>query len=657
MRKKGKQTVYFRLHRVIRKGMWKVLSSAFGRVLMVLLVIAFAVWGVGDVFRRGLGSSAVATVGKESISEQDLQNAVRSETSRMQTLYGDVTPEMLASLDIERGILSGLINRSLLAQAAKGMGMEVSDAMVAEQIRRFPAFQNREGAFDPALFQQYLHATGLNEKHFIASLRTDYAIDLLIGALTVESITPSHTIHMLSVFEEEARQADILLLPAQAVKQVPEPSDAELIRFYEGEKSLFSAPEYREISYLFLRQKDAEKHVSITEEKLKAAYEERYAGHEKPEERELQQIAIGGKTQAQEIYSQLKKGKDFTAVAKEKARLKAADLAMGKRTRDDLETAKILAKEAIDSVFSLREGEFTAPIQTDLGWHIFRVVHIVPAQAYTFESVKNQLSATLLAELKEDALYALANRLEDDLAGGGTLEETAAALGLEVKKAGPFDANGKDQQNTHVPSLPAYESFLGTAFAAPEGGISELVHLKKEDAYYILRADKVIPPREKALDEVRGTAVREWKKRKQAEMLYTLAKETSETLRKKQKAGQDAFEATAQSMNATVTKSVTVKRPSVDVSEKAPAGIVAALFTLQPGEITESFKDEKGGYAIARLNTVIPPSPEMLKKREDTVRDRVRRSFQDDMLQQLVTYLPEQYPVEVRYKPASVPQQ
>lgn len=637
--------------------MWKILSNAIGRVLLIVLVAAFAVWGIGDVFRGGLIGSSAAKVGKESISNQELEHAVRAETSRLQSMYGGIAPEILASLHIERNVLSGLINRSLLSQAAEDMGVIVGDATVGEQIRHFPAFQNKEGVFDETLFKYYLRANGMSEKSFVAGLRTDYAIDLLIQGLAAEAIVPAQEIAMLAVYEEESRQADMFTLPSDYVKKVPEPSDAELIQFYENEKSLFSAPEYREITYLVLQRKDAEEHVSVTEEQLKQEFETRYAGHEEPENRELQQIVVEKETLAKEIAGLLKAGKDFAAVAKEKAGISAKDLTMGEVTRSDLETGGILPKESIDAIFGLKKDAFTNPVRTDLGWHIFRVANITPAQAYTFEGVRKKLNEELLIEQKEEALYTLAGRLEDDLAAGNALEETAANLGISLKKAGPLDAKGNDRQNAPISSLPPYEGFLNTAFSVTAGETSELKNVKEEDAYYIVRADSVTPAREKALDEVRGNVVKEWKKRKQAEQLYTLAKETAERMQKKQKEGKDTFEATARTLGVKVVKALTLKRPAVEPSEKAPAGLGAALFKLKPGEITDTFEDERGGYAIARLNTITLPGENMLKKREENIRDRFRQSFQDDMLQQLLLYLHGQYPVEVTYTPRADQQQ
>ena len=46
-------------------------------ILMGLLIVAFAIWGIGDMF-RGLVSDKVAEVGSPSITAQEFQNGCRT---------------------------------------------------------------------------------------------------------------------------------------------------------------------------------------------------------------------------------------------------------------------------------------------------------------------------------------------------------------------------------------------------------------------------------------------------------------------------------------------------------------------------------------------------------------------------------------------------
>src|SRR3546814_13451232 len=67
----------------------KSASSIVIKVLFLLLVVSFAIWGIGDMFHFGGGSDTAAEVGDREISGTELSNAFRQELNRLRPLNID----------------------------------------------------------------------------------------------------------------------------------------------------------------------------------------------------------------------------------------------------------------------------------------------------------------------------------------------------------------------------------------------------------------------------------------------------------------------------------------------------------------------------------------------------------------------------------------
>ena len=75
------------------------LGKAIVAVLFSFLIISFAVWGIGDIF-RGAVRTEVATVGGTSISADAFRNAYQNEVQRLaRQSRQSISPEHGLSID------------------------------------------------------------------------------------------------------------------------------------------------------------------------------------------------------------------------------------------------------------------------------------------------------------------------------------------------------------------------------------------------------------------------------------------------------------------------------------------------------------------------------------------------------------------------------
>ena len=105
------------------------LGTWFARILFGILVVAFSIWGIGDVLRQ-LGSETwVAKVGDRAIEPPELQQAYQQQLNQITRMLGgrvDPTPEM------KRGVLGQaldqIIKRTALTQELNRMHLVVPES-------------------------------------------------------------------------------------------------------------------------------------------------------------------------------------------------------------------------------------------------------------------------------------------------------------------------------------------------------------------------------------------------------------------------------------------------------------------------------------------------------------------------------------------------
>ncbi|MGQ3029341.1 MAG: SurA N-terminal domain-containing protein, partial [Ferrovibrionaceae bacterium] len=111
------------------------------RVLMLLLILSFGVWGIGD-YIRPKPDTVAASVGKVEISDMAFRDQYRFQLNAMQRqMGGALSPELAKQFGVPDRVLNEMIDQALFDQEAKRLGLNVSDTAVASQIRDMPAFR------------------------------------------------------------------------------------------------------------------------------------------------------------------------------------------------------------------------------------------------------------------------------------------------------------------------------------------------------------------------------------------------------------------------------------------------------------------------------------------------------------------------------------
>jgi peptidyl-prolyl cis-trans isomerase D len=603
------------------------------KVLFGLLILSFGVWGIGDIFRNHGTDTTVATVGGQSIPAEDLQNALRPVLDRLSVRFGGaVTMEQAKQLGVVDDALRQLIDRSLGDQEARRLRLDVSDEVIRDEIVANPNFRRSDGRFDRNLFGQVLAANHLTEDQFVAMLRRDVPRADLFQAVMAGAAAPPELVDTLYRYRNEKRIADIVALPAAAAADPGQPSEADLEAFYKAHPDLFRAPEYRGFTVASLTPDDLAKGIEVPEAKLKKTYDQRRDEFELPERRQVQQILTASEDKAKAAEAALGAGKDWREVA----------TTIAGDTPDSLDLGLLKPQDLPDQlskpVFALALDKPSEPIHTALGWHILRVVKIVPASTESFAAAKPRLEKEVAHDEAVDRVYTVANSADDALAGGAALAEVAAKFKLKTTVVAAADEGGRDPQGKPV-SLPvAPAQIVKLAFATDQGQTSRVTETK-DNAVFAVHVDKITTPHVKPLAEVRQQAVAAWQAERKraavAKKAEQLAKAIGPTTKLAALAAQKGLKAT--------TSPPLLRNPTRD--QTVPAALVARLFAAKLGGAV-TLADDTGAY-VAQLDKIEDArSPSATETKDLSL--ELTQAMQADIGAEFTEALRARFPVEIR---------
>ncbi len=602
-------------------------------VMFGMLIISFAIWGIGPIFNRGIRAQYVAEVGSQRIMPQEFQDQYRRELRRLQTmLQTEVTAERARELGLPQRVLREMISRVLFDLAAREAGVAVNDAVVRQAIFDNVSFHNAEGKFDRGVFQTLLNNAGYSEERFVALTRQDIVRNQVTEAITAGGAVPQVLLDDLYRYRNERRTAETVLVSAAAMTDIPTPSDADLEAYHKDHAEVFTAPEYRAVTAVMMTPADLAPRMSVSEDKLKDEYEARLADFKIPEERTLRQIILKDEAAAKDAAARIAKGESFDKVADELTGKPPLDLGTVKQ-------ADVPMPELAAAAFQAPEGGVTEPVQTPLGWHIAEVVKIIPGHTESFEEAKGKLTHELQLREASDAIYDLGNKLQDALGGGASLEEAGKKLDLKVVKIAAVDGKGLSPEGKPVAGLPQGPKFLSTAFSTEPGRDSDL---REDDqgGFFLLHVDNVVPSQLRPLADVRDKVLAGW----QADARRKAAAKAAQAMVEKAESGAD-LAALAKESGASVTTTAPFTRTGQGASPALPPELVASLFVAKIGDVVSSPSPQ--GAVVAKLASVVPADAKADAAGIHQLEDQLHGTIDADLLNAFTEALRERYGVEI----------
>ena len=191
-------------------------GRTLGLILVGLLVISFAIWGIADIF-QGYGQRTLISVGDTELNTQDYLRAQQDVLRTMSQQAGrSLSLQEARAAGLDARVLERLIGGAAVDTHANHLGLGISDDALLAQIMKDPSFQGPDGKFNPLAFQSALRNLGMTEAGYLYSMREQNLRRQLLTTIGKVSKSPKALIDALNRFNEERRILNYVLVPVSA---------------------------------------------------------------------------------------------------------------------------------------------------------------------------------------------------------------------------------------------------------------------------------------------------------------------------------------------------------------------------------------------------------------------------------------------------------
>jgi peptidyl-prolyl cis-trans isomerase D len=568
------------------------------KVILGLIAITFALFGIDSYMKGDKSGGMVAEVGDAGISREELARDIQTQSDRMRETLGPAfDPAVTETADFRKKVLDSLIERKALLQDAQKLRFLAPDAYLASVLAQIPAFQ-QDGKFSQQRYEAVLRQNGRTPAQFENELRQSFMLETITSPASLAAFPSSTSVTQIARLVAQQREIAWTDLPASSVASQVKVTPADVERFYTEHKAEFTEPEQIRAEYLELDMAAVAAGIAVSDQAVADYYTSNAAQFGQPEQRSASHILIAvdrnadaatrakAKAKATELLQTLQKtpGRfaDLARTQSQDPGSAAQDGSLGSFSRG------MMVKPFEDAVFSMKLSEIRGPVETDFGYHVIRLDGIKPAKTAPLAEVR---TAVIEALRKQQAQKAFADQADSFgnlvYENADSLQPAATAAKLTIKQSGWMTIRNAPPPFNHAG--------LKDALFSPESIKSKQNTEAIEVQPGTLVAARVVdyrPARLRPLAEVSQTIEAQLHAEQNARLLSQKGEATIEALTKGRESGVNwsAFQ-------------VVGRQPSAALDS---AG-VKAVFRLNGDKLPAytGFSRPDGSYRIVRVTRVV----------------------------------------------------
>lgn len=408
-----------------------------GIVIVVLIGLPFALWGIQSYFEDG-GPRFAAKVNSSEITASEFE---RSVSIQRQTLLRQNDGKMPIEDNVLRErTLTQMINQRLLEDVTYESGYRISDAVLSERIKQIFTV---DGVFERERFEVSVASIGMSVPMYEHSLRNELRVQQMQSAIANSAFVTNKAVNKIAALSEQTRDVSVLTFNVDHFSTSTKASAEEIKQYYEANMQRFMLPETIKIDYVEITSDALAENIEIDEQQVQQMYDDYLARVLGREERKASHILIqaaddktAALTKIESLQAEIQQGADFTELAKQHSQ-DPGSAALGGSL--DWVALGEMVKPFENALFDMEKGASSEIVETQFGYHIIKLDDvrsetIVPlaVKRYEFEDeIKTDHAASMFYDISE-RLATLAFENPDDL--GVVVEE----LGLEIKTSEHF---------------------------------------------------------------------------------------------------------------------------------------------------------------------------------------------------------------------------
>lgn len=372
------------------------------KIILGLIVLSFAIWGVDWYFKGGGKEVAIAHVDSSPISRSEFFQALTNQKESLEESTGAKVD--VDNKDFRKEVLDQMINIRLLSAAAERVGMTVTDQQIGSMLHGIPVFQDN-GKFSEARLESWLRNRGMTRQGLVNMIRQDMLLRQLQFGYGEGAIVAAESAGQLAVLLGQQREVNEAIFDAKDFVQSVTPDDKAIEAEYQASQQDYAIPEQVRLQYLTLSADAIQQGISISDEAVRQYYESNRSRYQEPDQRQASHILIktdaaapaearqAAKAKVEQLLKELKQNPGRFA---DLARQHSQDAVSAAKGGDlGLFTRDMMVKPFADAVFGLKVGELSGVVQTEFGYHIIRLDGITPGKVLGFDAVKGEIGQEL----------------------------------------------------------------------------------------------------------------------------------------------------------------------------------------------------------------------------------------------------------------------
>ena len=604
-------------------------SGIAAKILLGIVVIVFGGFFGIEQYMNPKSETFVAKVDGKEISQDQFREAYNRYRSQMQQAFGaQFDAAAFDTPERKHQVLEQLINDQLLANANAKLGVMVPVSQIREAIEAIPAFQT-DGKFDADVYRMRLQAAGRTAESFQDDVIKDLATRQLPSDLAQSNVVTNAEIDSYLKLRDQTRDFSYIKLDKPAADAI-KIADADIEKFYKDHAAEFMTPEKVSLDYVELDAAKMKADLVPDEAVLKQRYEDQKARFTTAEQRQASHILIkvaknanadaqkAALEKAKAIEAEIKAGKDFAAVAKEKS----DDLGSKSQGGDLGWLDKGLTDPAFETaLWAMKKGDVSDPVRSPEGYHLIELRDVREGKVKSFEEVKAELTKQYLETENARRYSELAGKLVDTLGNDPSLTNVAKTFNLPLQKTTLFTRAGGE-------GIAANPAVLKAAFSPTvlvEGGTSDTITLAPNHVVFV-HLDQHEKPAPKSLDQVRE----EIRGKLVTEQLAKQAKEQADTLYARLQKG-ETLDQIAAVAKAKVEQEKDIGRNAANLDGKLVGEVFKLARPAADKPTTAEVALANDAYALVALTSVKDADPSKLDaKSKEAARNQLAAGYSND---------------------------
>ncbi len=416
------------------------------QIVLALIILPFALWGVSSYDRARNSADVVATVNGIKITQQEFENSLHQQQDKMrQQLGANFDAAMFDNPEMKRAVLDNLVSQRLLVNQAKAAGLVVPDDQLSQVIAGIEAF-HAGGKFDAKQYEAVLKSQNLSPLEFQARVRDELLGQQLQDAYAQNGFAARSVADSIIRLNEQQRVVSVTPISFQSFMSQAKVDDGALKKYYEQNQNEFQVQEQAKVEYVKFSENDLLSKAEVSAGDVRKYYDEHQNEFGTPEERRAAHILISVKANASQSEQDAAKANAEQLL--QQARQDPAKFAeLAKKYSQDPGSASnggdlgyfgrgAMVKPFEDATFTLKVGEISGLVKSDFGYHIIKLVEVKPSRVLSFDEAREGIVNKMRQQKAADMFAEMAEKFSNTVyEQSDTLKPAADLVGAKIGKS------------------------------------------------------------------------------------------------------------------------------------------------------------------------------------------------------------------------------